>query len=196
MNMRFWPLTVLSLLFVSLTSHGEIALLSGFVSKKENGYVLVEEKTSKRYDLRALNSETIENLKHLKHYDYISGYGEIKDNQVVLLESIDYVGLRRILGLWQSTENVLNFVSFRSVKIVEQLQFISDLGILDLLKEGTYDYAISPGSNGSWRVFFSDSSSVILASLTLSAKSDEARLEVYNSSTGEITKELILHKVR
>jgi hypothetical protein len=196
MIMGFQSLLLVSLLFFSFTGSAEVVVLSGFVSKKENGYVLVEEKTSKRYDLRALNSETIESLKHLKHYDYISGYGEVKDNQIVLLESIDYVGLRRLLGLWHSADNVLNFVSFRSVKVVEQLQFIGDLGILDVFKESTYDYAISPGSGGSWRVFFSDSDSVILASLTLSAKSDEARLELYDSSTGDITKELVLRKVR
>jgi hypothetical protein len=56
-----------------------------------------------------------------------------------------------------------------------------------------YNYALAPADGDSWRIFFTDQSSVALGSLTV--ENSKAQIEVYDSATGEVIQRYNLEKL-
>ncbi len=183
--MRLLIITLLSaLIFLSLSSGQAIAqnsvIISGYVRIEGKNLFFVDAQTFKTFKLKAYTERAKQTLSQLKNLDGISGTGSVIGDSV-LLDSIEFVGLRRLIGYWQTSNTVVNFLDFSHVNF--QLSSLTS----------TYKYAVSPFSDGSWRVFFSDKQSVVLGSLTVSENS--ASIDLFDPETGETTKHLELKKV-
>ena len=91
-------------------------LYSGVITKTSpDGYRIKESRINKSYDLIFTNPNIENMLSKLKLNDYISFEGaRSSTTNKIRIESINYVGLSDLLGLWQGDDTYCyNFVSFR-----------------------------------------------------------------------------------
>ena len=162
--------------------------LSGMVLIHDDQVSLVEFGSNQTYPVRVTKVETQDSLKKLKNLDFIQGQGEIMNNEV-LLDSIDFVGLKQLLGLWASNTN--SFLDFKDFSKVVSYQSQSTFDIQ--MPRTSLRYSIAPSSGTDWKIFFTDSSAVLLASLVL--VDQKATLKFYDLSSGNITKTVELTRV-
>ena len=181
--MKFLLGIILVLLTGSLTYAGSI---SGFILVHQDQVSLVEISTNQTYPVRITKVETLDSLKKMKNMDFIQGQGEIINNEV-LLDSIDFVGLQKLLGLWASNTN--SFLDFKDFSKVVSYQAVFDMQ----LPRTSLHYSIAPSSGTDWKIFFTDSSAVLLASLVL--VDQKATLKFYDLASGQITKTVELTRV-
>ena len=182
-SFNFLNLTIL--LLIQLSSIVFADNLSGLINIENNKFFLLSENSTK-LEVKPLNQTTSLNLQRLNTGDFLMGTGEILNGNIVL-QSIDFVGLKKLLGLWSSPTSWLNFESFSSVTVL----FPND--IRPTSKSVTLQYSISPANQNTWRIFFSDEKSVALAILKL--KEGTAEIQFLNSNTGEPSKLIELEKV-
>lgn len=162
------------------TTFADRVNLDGYVRITDGNIFFVESQTIKIYKLKAYTANAEEVLSKLKNFDHITGSARLVDD-TLLLESVEFVGLRRLLGYWQSPKVAIVFQSFQDV----EFKLPSS--------KSEYKYAVSPSDGNSWRVFFSDQSSVTLGSLTVSE--NKASIELYDPETGETSQQFDLKKV-
>lgn len=154
--------------------------LDGYVRMTGENIFFVESQSVKVYKLKAYTSSAEEVLSRLKNFDHITGSARLVDD-TLLLESVEFVGLRRLIGYWQSPKVAVIFENFH------------DVAFKMPSSKSEYKYAVSPSEGNSWRVFFSDQSSVTLGSLTVSE--NKASIELYDPETGETSQQYDLKKV-
>lgn len=180
-------ITILALVGVSLIgpfamATGEIHDVSGYVTISNGDYYITE--GSRQTRLAPLTAVVQSALLKLKTHDFISGTIE-EVGKSYILHSVDSVGLRRLLGLWQSGGTVIEFSNFHAMKFLTQ----------DTVE---YMYTLTPDVGPNWKVFLTDHSSVTLGALRTNsiAKPDEMTLELYDSASGSIIKRINLKKVK
>lgn len=162
---------------------------SGFLVRQGNISILHEERSGRKMKVVATTLESQKALALLKKDDYIVGYGSVMSPSEIGLETIDYVGLRQLLGFWiEPGQSIFNFESFKHVSVVNLSSN------LERLLKKNYDYVIAPGDENSWKIFLSDENSVKLARLILAK--DVMSLELYDSDTGEVIQKLLLRRIR
>lgn len=149
--------------------------MMGMVSFEKNRVYFSSE--GKKLPLTVANNQTLEVIKKLNTFDVISGYGLMDDKQA-LFETIEFVGLQKFLGLWQSGPTQLNVIDFNNAQLTHSTIALN-------LK-----YAITPGEKDSWTLFITDKNKVQLATLKL--KYDSARIDIYDADTGRVKESLSL----
>lgn len=170
-------------LAVLLGSLGSFAMdLQGSVFIINNQYYFRDASTQKPYLLQTDSHETQIALSKLKNEDLLLGTGTLLPNSTVLLESIDFVQLRRLIGIWKGPSALINFVDFN------QVHFRQTAG-----SEIKYTYTLAPSDGDNWKIFFSDESSVVLGSV--SVQNLKANLELYDSKTGNVYQRYELQKL-
>lgn len=128
--------------------------------------------------VRPVYQAVMPQLQKLRVGDLIQGRGFVTSPQspqlpVLMLESIDFVGLRDLLGQWFSKEHmVVDFINFNQLKIYRSNQ------------EQLYDYSIAPASEKGWMIFLQDPTSTSLGGLKMEA--GNAVIEVYNHSAHSV----------
>lgn len=131
------------------------------------------------------NTAQVDSILHeLNSLDWVTGSGKITPGNTLVLETIDFVALQRLLGVWESHSVRINFLDFRNVTI--------DFWNSPLYRKNTYTYALSPGAGKSWRMFFTDEDSVTLG--VLRVEQLFAELEIFDPQTGETSHRYQLHK--
>lgn len=186
--MRFISIILISLVaFFSLCGAiavaGERVNIHGSVRVENGNFTFIDKDSSETYSLRAYTDVALQALSKLKNKDNISGTATLVE-QTLLLESVEFVGLHRLLGYWQSsdtTETLVNFKDFSRVSF-HLPNSNSELS-----------YAIAPSTGDSWRVFFAGKNSVVLGSLMVS--DSVASIEFFDPNNGETTRVLDLQKV-
>lgn len=184
--------------FSSLALAFEVPLnINGFVTLTNSGYLFIDSSTQKRFVLKPGNQSVSEDLKKLSNFDSITGKATaIKggSEEVLLLDSIDFVGLRNLLGLWKSRGTVLDFIDYNEVSFYFPSLRHQRYGKNKVpTKKASYRYSVSPTTSDSWRVFFASDESVVLGSLNI--KGSKAVIEIYDVNTGEISETYSLEKV-
>lgn len=155
------------------------ASISGLVKKQNESYYFLKTESSTPILIRPTKSEVINSLKKLSNFDFFQGQGS-EINGILALDSVDFVGLQSLLGVWSGNESsVFEFKSFQ--KLVTYKQFLNFL-----IPSEKIDYSIAPSSGADWKIFFTNIDSVLLASLTISKK--RAVLRFYDLETGDISK--------
>lgn len=185
-------LLILACSLLSFSAHAEN--ISGYVTVGENGYSFINSSTQKSYELKPANQSTSEDLKKLSNFDSLTGKASIlriNSKDVMLLESVDFVGLRRLLGLWKSKGTVLEFVDYNEVSFYFPNNRKKNFKMPT--KKNRYRYSVSPTTTDSWRVFFADDDSVVLGSLNI--QGSKAVIELYDTETGQTTETYSLEKV-
>jgi hypothetical protein len=156
---------------------------SGYVSIFKNRVFTVLEGSNKKYELIAYTEDTISSLKKLKDRDYITVFGS-KSDSTILVESIDFVGLRQLLGLWVSNNTWLNFRDFNNVNVYWQ--------DVNTTQKVLYEYSISPDPGKNWKIFFAGNNEVVIADLELNPSSAKIN---YFDSKGVVVKTVELTKL-
>ncbi len=184
---------IISIIFISLVAFlslcgttavaGDRVNILGFIRMEEGNFTFVDGDSFQTYKLRAYTDSAQQALSKLKNKDGISGIATLMDD-TLLLESVEFVGLRRLLGCWQSSDKIETVVNFKDFSRVS-------FHLPESNSELTY--AIAPSAGDTWRVFFSGKNSVVLGSLIVS--DSKASIEFFDPDDGEITRVLNLQKV-
>lgn len=125
--------------------------------------------------VRPVYQKVIPQLLKLKVGDLIQGRGFITKDQlpVLMLESIDFVGLRDLLGQWFSKDHlVVDFINFNRLKIYRTSE------------AEEFDYSIAPSAEQGWMIFLQDPKSVSLGGLKMEA--GNAVIEVFKHSAHSV----------
>jgi hypothetical protein len=118
--------------------------------------------------LKPVYQAVLTQLNKLKSGDVLKGSGHFRDSdsgeRVVMLESIDFVGVRDLLGTWMAPNSALvDFIDFDRIRV----KLPAFVGI----KPYQLTYSLAPSSNESdWMIFLRDSESVVLGSLKLTGR--------------------------
>lgn len=154
-------------IFVAPFSHAES--LRGVVIRRNADTVLVRliGSTEEPLSVRPVYQSVISQLVKLKSGDIFQGNGHVRElesgGRIVMLESIDFVGLKNLLGTWMASNSALvDFIDFDRV----QVQMPSGLG----LKRYHLTYSLAPSRESDWMIFLHSSESVILGSLKLNSR--------------------------
>jgi hypothetical protein len=165
--------------------------IDGFIGQNTNGeYYFISNNFIKSYTIILANAEVGAQLKRLGQLDAIHGRGSFASDDEIILETIDFVGLHRLLGAWTSETYLFNFKNFADVSLYPAMGRQRTVGA------GTMKYAISPGDGSVWKIFFSNANQVVLASLDLMTKKQQAILTFYDVQTGSEKSSILLTKVR
>jgi hypothetical protein len=181
--------------FLSATSCFAAESLAGFLIKEYGKIYLSSRTTCGRYEVVSSSADVTNNLRKLTHGDAVIATADVyTDLCQVRLQSIDYVGLRRLLGVWQSDAGLIEIRDFSSLKIYPRFDNISREGSLEfeVPMPVTYQYSVLPSPGKEWVVFLSDSKTTTFATLTLEVST--AILRTFDSDSGAMTQEL--HMVR
>lgn len=117
--------------------------------------------------VRPVYAPARDHLFKLKAGDFFQGMGRIEKDQqgersVLLLESIDFVGLRQLIGLWRSQEAA--FLRFENYDQLE-IKALTDHG----LKRSKFTYSLAPSPRAeSWMVFIQGQEGVTLGHINFS----------------------------
>lgn len=177
-------------LFTLLMSVSALAgTVSGFLiqTPEHTYFTLSLQANATRFEVRATRMETIESLKKLKNQDFFQGQGELTDKELIL-DSVDFVGLARLLGAWASPDGLMNFQTFSQVTIYHS--FLNNKN-----QKVSLQYSIAPSSGTNWRIFFTDSSSVLAGSLSLTDGNTRAVLKLYEPASGSLAKTVELMRL-
>lgn len=123
-------------------------------------------------------------IERLENGDHIFGYGRIS-KQAVKLDTLYFVGLQKILGVWQS----LNWEMF-------EFKTFEDLAYWGLeSSNGPYlmrklNYTLAPTTSGHWSILMVDSKSVEVGRLQF--KKEQIHLEVVNQKDGSVSRSFYL----
>jgi hypothetical protein len=169
---------------ITFVSQLQAMQLSGYFSSVSGRSYLITFDRSKKIEIRPFNTQAAVHLSRLKTGDLLAGTGDVS-NDVFVINSIDFVGLKELLGVWLAGNNIMDFQSFSSVKA----HLTSDNRPVTL----NMKYSITPGEENEWHVFFSDNDEVQLATLTL--KKNTAALQFIDSQTGDLSKVIELKKI-
>lgn len=147
------------------------------------------------YRAEAQNEEVSLSLPKLKGGDFITGTGELDSSSCTArIRSIDYVGLKRLLGYWYTKEGLLRISGFNSLDFYPFSSSQQEANIVSV-KTGdpiSYRYSVTPAAGKEWIVFLSDFKNTTFASLQVASKN--ATLKIYDSETGDTIHTLHLSK--
>jgi hypothetical protein len=158
-------------------------LFRGRVTASPDNYMLFDDLTHREYRIFTRTRSIFQTLIQLETDDYISGAANLDPEGRLVITSIDFVGLKRLLGVWADKQHIMNFESISSLNF---WNFESGL-IPRFWGPYNYTYSITPDDKGKWKVFFSDDKNVILALLHC-IDQNHITISVYDSNDGSIDK--------
>lgn len=190
-----------SLLFVLSLVASSVAYsaqpVSGTVDRTSAGLFLrVPEKAHHcdRLLIHAKTDEAVQSLKKLDTGDTITAAGFFAyESCSVFIDSVDYVGLKRLLGHWHSSDGIISVQDFDSLSFYPiNLKDLTKGGVYEKIEPIRYRYSLTPSEGTEWVLFLSDSTSTTFATLQFSKSS--AIMKIYDSDTGAIKKTLRMSK--
>lgn len=169
--------------------------VSGFIHRFGTDVLIsLSNNNSRLYRLSSSHSESQRIIRRLEEGDFVMGTGEVNStNGIVSLDGVDFVGLRRIIGLW-NTVNSKGLVNFRSYSDMNVYSLIlqSD-GLSQVSARKNFKYTVTPGTNSDWVVFMSDEKETQMGYLKV--ENQKATLQLMNPKTGDISTTLELQKL-
>jgi hypothetical protein len=166
---------------------------TGFVNKTDSSFYFTNAKIKTPHQIVTTEPEVQAALDRLSPGDLINGHGTIDPvHRTMILESIDFVGLRRLLGPWVATDGFLNFKNFQTMEVKTLRGDVSE-----------FRYSISPADDGEWAVFLSDANRTILATLSFEngtisgtgpAQTHRACLKIFEAESGRVLRTLKLER--
>lgn len=147
-----------------------------------------------QYRLTTRSTETQRTLNRLENGDSIVASGRLDSvNLIADLESIDFVGLRRIIGTWNTmnTKGLMQFRTYSDVNIYSYALQSEGGGVVRNHKN--LKYTVSPSAKGDWVLFLSDETSTQMGFLNL--KESDATISLLNSQTGDVANVIRLRKI-
>jgi hypothetical protein len=159
---------------------------NGFVNRMNTTFFFQPEGSRIVYQMTSQESEVLTTLSRLQPGDYITASGLLDPVQRTFkLDSIDFVGLERLLGPWISLEGSMVFKNFNTL-------FVRPLSGGPSVE---FRYSISPSDDdGEWVMFVSDTQKTYYATLHIdpfvstnaSSTLKRFQLKIYSSESGHI----------
>lgn len=190
-NLTFVFLSVVFLIPI----HALAANLRGTIrldALKKIAYVISDSELE-IYRVDALTRSAREGLSKLKDGDFISATGALNSNQRRMdLHSIESVGLKNLLGLWQASDSSLyEFLDFGRLN---QYTLESSLsGGLTIKKAQELTYVLTPDRGDRFSIFLSGKSDIRVG--TLETSGTDLRITVFDSKTGLVTENISLSPI-
>lgn len=151
------------------------------------------------YLIQAGSEDVANDLVRLSGGDFISFEGYFNPSKkAVRVQSIDWVGLKKLIGYWRSRENIsLEFRDFTRLIVYDAN--VNDVFVRLYNKNLTrttslLNYRIAPGVGNTWSLFLSDEKIVKVGRLTVNG--DTATINFFDSNTGKVIKTVLLQKQR
>lgn len=185
-----WAFIMAASLF-TLEAHADS--LTGVLQKKDGAFFLTLSTTNELYALTNISAEASASLIRMESGDYINGSGDIDEkNHKISLQTLDYVGLKKLLGVWYSGDSVMNFSSFNDLSVYP---FGFDLRSSrtppsTVISKTDFRYSTAPYYGDRWALFLSDSARTTFATLEISA--DTAILRTFSPENGAVLRTLRL----
>lgn len=155
--------------------------INGYVVVSSGQHLLIDRETSRTFRIQPSNPDVQKSLSQLATFDGLRGQVSNISSDTLILEAIDFVSLRRLLGSWRTDKTSVRFVNYSRVR------FDMDGNARE------FTYALSPGQYNGWRIYLTDQSSVVLG--TVNVDGVNAILEFYDPRTGQTAQHLQLSKV-
>ena len=133
-------------------------------------------------------------LASMGNYDLASGRAEKITENIWLINNINFVGIRKILGPWKSVgphKKIYNFKNHFDLRITGPTLKRSHTKIN---LNGNHSYSIAPVDGKLWKIFVSDSDTVLIANLTFSKNS--MSLVFLDTTTGEEVESITLNRLK
>lgn len=167
-------------------AHADVQI-KGLLAVENESYFIQLQGVNQRLRAKTADAMVQARLECLGHGDFISGTALRLNQEDVVISSINYVGLRKLIGTWRNTNEIFKFTDF---KTFYYWNFNRNTGSNTLRGPFAFHYAISPYGDTPkqchWKIFFIDSTSVILGSLEW-IDDDQIQILLYDSDTGEIS---------
>lgn len=152
------------LLVLSLNLHAE-EKIQGFIVKKEDAIFLTIE-PGKTYSLEATAIQDSNSLRELESGDFIVGAGDII-GESIKMESLHFVGLRKIIGLWRTDDwELFEFRNFEDLLLLWPELATEGIFKPSPIKSKSYNYTLAPATAPFWSMILVSDTSVDLARLT------------------------------
>lgn len=168
--------------------------IAGLIQKDGTGAFIQLNPQGPKFKVIPAGTDVQDNLRKLSHGDLVTGSATIDfDKKEIVLEAIDYVGIKRLLGTWYSPEGLYEVTSFDRLNFYPYAQLDSAGRVKN--KTSTpheFKYSVSPSEGREWVLFLSDKQSTIFATIQITR--NRARLKLYDSETGGVSKSLVLVK--
>lgn len=182
----------LILLIGTLTSAmGFGASIQGYIVRDTKGVFLRVESTpgnpesSVVYTLSSPSTATLIYFGRLENGDFVSASGILdSEAKVAMIQSIDYVGLNKILGLWYSKEKVFDFSSYTDLHLYSNAPSVKNV----------FRYSMAPSKGNDWTLFLSDTSNKRTLLATIRFSKSFATLKLIDSETGLISQSFRLYR--
>lgn len=192
-GMRFFVF-VLSLMASSISLAGKPVF--GVVSRDGSGLFLEIEQNPKcaKFEIKTKSAEATESVRKLSNGDYLTATG-LLDLQLckVVIESIDYVGLKKLLGYWYSADGIISVRDFNSLSFYPiDGMVIQEGALFKTVEPIDYRYSVTPSDGKEWVLFLSDKKSTTFA--TIQFLRETAIIKLYDSDNGDITKTFYFSK--
>lgn len=191
---RSWTMRlmlVLLTLFSTPMAFG-VQAFNGYMTKKGANYYFTPKSSKLFYLISSKSADVDLNLARLESGDFIAGNGTLDTtNKKIQIESIDFVGLRKLLGPWLGTEGTMVFKDFSTMRFTPRFREIRwDTKLSQYQKE--FRYSVSPSDGNEWALFLSDDKSTTFATMELTK--NKVILKIFESESGKIVRTLKLER--
>ncbi|WP_413613398.1 hypothetical protein [Bdellovibrio sp. HCB-110] len=186
------------LLFVLSLAVSSVALsvqpISGTIERDSTGVYLRSGDRCPRYVVNTKSEDASLSIRKLSSGDTVTASGLLDvETCTVVIESVDYVGLRKMLGYWYSQDGIITVRDFDSLSFypinLKDFQNGADYRTADPIN---YRYSVTPSEGKEWVVFLSDTTSTTFA--TIQFNKGNATMKIYDSETGDVKKVLRMSK--
>lgn len=183
---------VLTLSFASV-SHASVPFSGELIHFQGAVYLNLADKCT-RYQMIPKNNDASVHMRKLASGDFVEASGRLDhDACKAYVESIEYVGLRRLLGYWYSKSGIITVRDYSSLSFYP----LNDTDLNDETANRTgdpisYRYSVTPSGGKEWVVFLSNSVGTSFATIMFTGKI--VTMKIYDSETGDLNQTLRLSK--
>ncbi|MFV8259238.1 hypothetical protein ACNQKP_15635 [Bdellovibrio bacteriovorus] len=168
--------------------------ISGTVERDASGVYLRADSSCVRYLIDTKSTDADISVRKLSTGDTLTASGVLDSSTcTAVIESVDYVGLRKMLGYWHSADGLITVRDFNSLSFypitLNDFQNGQSYSEVDPI---VYRYSMTPSDGKDWVLFLSDSTSTTFA--TIRFNKSRATMKIYDSDTGNVTRTLYLNK--
>lgn len=165
---------------------------SGFMTKKGSDYFFTPKSSELFYKITTTSSDVTDSLARLDNGDFIAGNGTLDTtNKKLDIETVDYVGLRKLLGPWIGSDGTMIFKDFSTMRFTPRFrEFKMDSQLTSYQKE--FRYSITPSDGNEWGLFLSDDKSTTFA--TVEFTKNKVIMKIFESESGKIVRTLKLER--
>lgn len=184
-----------SLLFTLIFGLSSLAFASPIAGTLQRGhkstYIYLDGKKQK-YILNSSISEASIALKKLSTGDYLIGNGVIdEENRVIELDALDYVGLKKLLGVWYNRKSIMNFKNYTDLTVYPIAGTFSSGGSAPSTE---IRYSMAPYAGNQWAIFLSNSHATVFATIELG--NGTAKMRLFDADTGNASDVILLTRWR